>query len=353
MKSKKGIIIIISIVIVLILIIGLILLVINKNKYDPSYEIITNLTTISNANKLYDYYNDYNYGKILKSSGVFEGLYEINNSDVYKISIDTSNLMFFERSDSSIKNVNTFYFLDNENIEQTVAIRVYDGINYSSDIYEITGKKYTYNDWIFDRYTYNYKLSKDPNQKACIEISILGDGKYEKLAEDKFIDFSKKLINCIKVEYQGKINSSNKNKCQNELSTVDMSNIKLSSKIGLNLLNNTKVKYVANQAGLTVSEHIYGFETNSGDSFEFAEMKYFSLTEYKNLFPDFSWITFDYSGMQFTVAYKDENLNHLFFEVEGITYRITPYIDSDSIDYDLNYVEMARYILQNFIIFYE
>ena len=78
-----------------------------------------------------------------------------------------------------------------------------------------------------------------------------------------------------------------------------------------------------------------------------------SLTEYKNLFPDFSWITFDYSGMQFTVAYKDESLNHLFFEVEGITYRITPYIDSDSIDYDLNYVEMARYILQNFIIFYE
>ena len=346
MKLKK---IIIFIIVFILIIGGIVLSLIIKDKeestkYDPSYEIITNLNTTSISNKYIPYYKNFNFGKTLKSSGTFEGLFEIGDKDIYKITVNTNNLLFFYSS-MSLNNSSQFYMIDNANNSLAVTFHVYSGKNDSEMISEIKGKTYKYNNWTYSRSSeYYYKFSNDSNNKSGVEVFIF-DGT-EKLSEESFINLSETLLNCIKIEYHGKKDSINNLKHLNMLYPVDMSNIMLSDKIKIDLLNKTTIKDFHNGDSYSMYEHIINIRSINEDyTFIFREMKNFNFEEYKNANPNLSWNTLNYKGNTFYVTSIDNKFQDMFFQVNDITYNITNWPQSG-----IDYKEMTKYILQNIVI---
>ena len=354
MKSKKAIIITI-IIIILLLTGGIILFIINKNneeniKFDTSYKIITDYNSFSTDNKLISYFNNFNFGKIFKPSGVFSGLFEIGNDDIYKITVNTKNFLFLK---DTRENSSTFIMIDSNNNEISLNFSINDG---TEEISDTDDNKYTYNNWAYSKDKYIYWFNKEKKSPVCIYMYFIDSIK--QMSEESFISFSKTLIDCIQIEYQGKKNAQNNTTYLNILSPVDIGNIKLSDNITLKLYGNVSIEYIRNENNdYSMYEHsilaktlenlsrdeIYGLSVLDKPSYIIREMKDYDIEKYFETNSSYVKHTLNYKGTLFYIAESENNFIEMLFEIDGIIY---------TIHYNKkgNFKEITEHILQNIVI---
>lgn len=263
-KSKKGLIILLIVIIVVTIIaIGVLFWFKNKASDNTNSQVATNsiettdknekngcamaldLTSIQKDNKYIKCADSQDSYRILKPYGNVEGIVNITDDDIYKVTINTDNFMIFEGGGELCAN---FLFLDadGEGHKSLFIITddedAYDEIT-SSDT-KSKGKEYSYNDWKYCKIKGGcicyYTFERYENDYVVASMSINGDN-FEDMSESDYKEFSEAVIDRINLERIGEYNSGDGVEYPNILSNVDLSDIVVSDSIKLDLLSNYNV----------------------------------------------------------------------------------------------------------------
>lgn len=338
-------------IIVLFLSTIIVLVLKNNKKEEKNYnlysKIITDLNTVSNDNKHKKSYDELNFGKLLKASGTYEGLFDMGNEDIYKITMNTNNLLFYF---GSTKDTSQLYMLDTNHNLVHVGFLVLNNIDAYKEITsksEKKGTEFTYNNWTYCKIKGGsinyYKLARSQEDVAVIQLGINYDG-IQYLNEKEYKELSEALIDCFKIEYYGKKNINDSKKYSNILFSTDMENIKLSDNIKLDLTTNTEIKQIFNDTA-TKSNKIQIISKDDKFSFWIIETKDMSVKEWMNSYSgqSLNWNSFNYKGVDFYASVDGEKLFELGFEVNNNLYTVI------SKNNEISYEDSLNYIIQNII----
>lgn len=291
-KSSKGIltILVVLIFVALIAIVGLFIFMnMNKNKnknnnqvptntVDTSIESITadekglmsiDFSTLPEDNeylKEVDSQKDY---KILKPTGTVEGLLNITNEDIYKVTIETDNIMIFKAA----KEYNAdFIMLDVDGLAHEAMFSVTDkedeykklmtldgaeeseeeaeeqadnpSDNQSDKQTEEQTDRVSYKEWSYRKIDEGgvcyHPFNRHDDDFAIASFTVKGDN-FKDMSDEQFAEFMEAVIDCIKLERTEAFNPDNGIEYNNILSNVDMYNIPISNGIVLDLATHFKV----------------------------------------------------------------------------------------------------------------
>ena len=212
--------------------------------------------------------------KILKPTGTVEGLLNITDEDIYKVTIDTDNIMIFKGAKAYNAD---FIMLDIDGLAHEAVFSVTDKEdeykklmtidtvgeeaeeqtdNQTEESAEEQVEEQTDNqvEDEIDRVSYkewSYRKTEDggvcfhpfnrhDDDFAIASFTVKGDN-FKDMSDEKFAEFMETVIDCIKLERTEEFNPDNGIEYSNILSNVDMYNIPISNGIVLDLATHFKI----------------------------------------------------------------------------------------------------------------
>ena len=294
-KSNKGIltILVALIFVVLIAIVGLFIFKnMNKNKnnnqvptntVDTSVESITadekglmsiDFSTLPEDNEYLKDVDSQKAYKILKPTGTVEGLLNITDEDIYKVTIDTDNIMIFKGAKAYNAD---FIMLDIDGLAHEAVFSVTDKEDeykklmttdpVGEEAEEQTDNqteesaeeqveeqadnqvedeidRVMYKEWSYrkteDGGVCFHPFNRHDGDYAIASFTVKGDN-FKDMSDEKFAEFMETVIDCIKLERTEEFNPDNGIEYSNILSNVDMYNIPISNGIVLDLATHFKI----------------------------------------------------------------------------------------------------------------
>lgn len=213
---------------------------------DDNSLMVTDFSSLPKDNRYLKDADSQDTYKILKPYGNVEGLLNISDEDIYKVTINTENMMMFY---GGVEYGATFNLLDTDgNIHKAMFMTIID----DEHLYEITisettegkGKEHTYKDWTYFKVnggcTMNYLLNRYEDDYSFFTFSIGGDN-FKNMSDEDFSKFIEVVIDRINIERVGEYNSDDGIEYSNFFTNVDMNNIVISDSIKMDLLANFKI----------------------------------------------------------------------------------------------------------------
>ena len=315
------------------------------NETSDSYAIVTELSKLPKSHAVTKKIEEYNSLKTATITGKFEALFNLNYEDIYKIAVDTNDMLFFN---SSKEDEATFYMVFTDDATCPVSFElIYDEQQKFDELTsesEEKGTIYTYNDWKYyltDEGVviyYAFNRSEGDNAILCLTIE---DETFNEMSEDTYKDVSQKLVDCVSMEHIGKYAiekyeeaDSKERACTNVLVPDDIGEITISDTIKLNLKTNFVIKAISNMAKMNSNEFITNTinadvrtgETRSGEySIAIKEEKGKTVSQMRKTYEenDYKVEPCDLNGTEAFVSYNAEGVfGCLFFEIDGVGYEI-------------------------------
>lgn len=252
-------------IVILILVFALICVIaalLYKSNKLPFVDKKVDEDTIVNEDDEYDYRGfvtdyrklpkDNKYMKMLREfdsltfgnlQGVLEGIINVKNQELYKVSIDTNNMMLIKVvSQDHI----AFGAIDGNNLLND--IHFYSDLELLKDreiiISEVDEIEHTYNGWKYgkiesraDSEVCLYPIYSE-NRLLTVWVIYIDSMNFKYMSEQQYENFYKKLIDCFEVEYIGKYNSEDEDKYTNTLTYKDLSEKKITEKLVVDMKSN-------------------------------------------------------------------------------------------------------------------
>ncbi len=305
-----------------------------------SYMVVTELSKLPKDNPISEKIEEFNSLKISKVTGTFEGLFNLNYEDIYKISVDTNDMLMFN---SSEEDKATFYIAD---MEENMCPLSFELIYDKEDEFEALtteseekGTIYEYNKWKYymldESAVIYYAFNRSEDDDAVLSLNLDAEVISE-MSEKEFKDISEMIIDCVDIKHIGKYDAdkleeadSVENTCTNVLAPADMNKVVISDTISLDLSSNFKVRGISNRVNSYSNQFITNSLTASREGKTYLltvdETKGESIEDIKDKMKgyDFTIEDCDLYGIQAYVAYDNNKVfKELFFSVDDITYRI-------------------------------
>lgn len=326
-----------------------------ENQVDNSYEedtttdettdshaAITELSKLSKNSSISERIKEYNSLKTTQVTGTFEGLFNLNYEDIYKISVDTNDMLLFN---SSEEDKATFYMANTDNTMSIISFElIYDK---KSKFEEITseddekGTIYEYNDWkyyLLDESAIIYYAFNRREEDDAILCLTVEDEFISEMSEESFKDLMEMIIDCIDIEHIGEYDAdkledadSQEHACTNVLLFDDMSKIVISDKITLNFAPEYRIRRNSNMVGTDSTEYIHNLLSATRDG------KTYSLTVEETKGKSIEKITQDLKEQNYTVESCDLNGTdaYIFYDEDGIFGKVL--FEVEDIVYSIGY----------------
>ena len=305
-----------------------------------SYMVVTDLSKLPKDNPISKKIEEFNSLKISKVTGTFEGVFNLNYEDIYKISVDTNDMLMFN---SSEEDKATFYIADMEDTMCPLSFElIYDKEDEFEELTtesEEKGTIYEYNKWKYymldESAVLYYAFNRSEDDDAVLSLNLDAEVISE-MSEKEFKDISEMIIDCVDIKHIGKYDAdkleeadSVENTCTNVLAPADMNKVVISDTISLDLSSHFKVRGISNRVNSYSDQFITNSLTASREGKTYLltvdETKGESIEDIKDKMKgyDFTIEDCDLYGIQAYVAYdKNKVFKELFFSVGDITYRI-------------------------------
>lgn len=249
---------VIILMMILVLIIGISVFIKFKMEQDKSksesinnddYKIINDLDDALYSNNKYvkRYHKAVNANtKLFKYSGIYEGIYCVQDKSIYKINVNTNNFMMFS---GQLKNCCQFQIIDSNEKLLSVGMFVHDKVEAYKEVTENNDKK----KWIFEDNGWvcfkvkggigaYYNLDKAEN--SCVYVGLILEDYSEIINEYSYKELCHSIIECFNITYIGE-KEKNTN-YYNMLFCNNTSDIALTENIKINLTNNLIIKQIFN-----------------------------------------------------------------------------------------------------------